>query len=115
MWTLTDSDELVGDFGAVGLWLFNAGLWTQLSGVNADYVTSANLDGTGGKEIAGDFGATGLWLWNAGAWTQLSGVNADYVTAGNTRTGPEEWTWSAISGRRGYGCGAAAPGPNSVG
>ncbi len=70
------------DLGAAGLWLNNGGSWTQLSGVNADQVTTANLEGTGLAEIIGDFGASGLWLWKAGGWTQLSGANADYVTSG---------------------------------
>ena len=77
----------VGDFGAVGLWLWNAGAWTQLSGVNADYVAAGTW--AGGQFLIGDFGATGLWQWK-GAWTQLSGVNADFVITADTDNDGED-------------------------
>ncbi len=57
-------DEIVGDFGSTGLWLCDAGVWTQWSGVNAEYMIAADIDGNGSQEIATDFGTLGLWLWN---------------------------------------------------
>ena len=54
--------------------------WTQLSGVNADYVTGNDFDGNGSDDVIGDFGATGLWLYDHDSWTQISGVDADYMT-----------------------------------
>ena len=82
------SESLVGDFGATGLWKWTitgwppynplTATWTQLSGVNADYVVIGNPDPAPGEEIFGDFGPTGLWLWTGGVWSILSGVNAEY-------------------------------------
>ncbi|OGD17728.1 MAG: hypothetical protein A2W03_07240 [Candidatus Aminicenantes bacterium RBG_16_63_16] len=74
-------DEVVGGFGATGLWLWKAGAWTQLSGVAADYAAARRTGGSGGRDLVGDFGATGLWLRQAGAWTQLSGRDADHLIA----------------------------------
>ena len=77
----TGGDELAGDFGAFGLWLYGGGTWQVLSGVNPDGVVAADVDGSGSQEIAGDFGTTGLWLYGSGAWQILSGVNPDAVIA----------------------------------
>jgi hypothetical protein len=81
-------DEIVGDFGATGLWHCEGGLWTGsgftwtiLSGANADFMIRADVDGNGTDEIVVDFGTLGLWLWNGGVWTQLSGVNPEYILA----------------------------------
>ena len=60
-----------------------SGAWTQMSGVNADFVITANIDGDTDDEIAGDFAATGLWLWNNGAWTILSGANVEFMIRGD--------------------------------
>ena len=35
---------------------------TQLSGVNPEYLVSANFDGDAAAEILVDFGALGVWL-----------------------------------------------------
>ena len=77
----TGGDELAGDFGSTGLWLYGGGTWLQLSGVNPDGVVAADVDGNGSQEIVGDFGTTGLWLDNGGSWQILSGVNPDAVIA----------------------------------
>ncbi len=77
----TGGEELAGDFGPVGLWLYGAGSWRALSGVNPDSVTAADIDGNGTQEIVGDFGPTGLWLYSGGTWQILTGVNPDVVIA----------------------------------
>ncbi len=63
--------EIIGDFGAVGLWYWSAGAWIQLSGVNVENMAIGSK--TAGGFLAGDFGATGLWIWDA-AWIVLTGV-----------------------------------------
>ncbi len=35
------ADELVADFGAIGLWYYNNDTWTQLSGLNVEGIISA--------------------------------------------------------------------------
>ena len=77
------SDDVVGAFGLTGLWSFDGTTWTQLSGLAAEYVVSADTDGDGDYAIVGDFGTTGMWLVDGGAWTQLSGLNPDYLMAGD--------------------------------
>ena len=82
----TDNDavgEVVGDFGPLGLWLWNAGVWTELSALDADLLAKADTDGAGGEEVVADFGGLGLWLWKAGVWSQISGAHAENVVAGN--------------------------------
>ena len=70
------TDEIVIDFGAGGLWVWNDGPWSQISVMDPEYMLSADTNGDGAKEILADFGASGLWMWN-GAWTQISEDNPD--------------------------------------
>ncbi len=72
-------EEIIGDFGLTGLWVWTGGTWSILSGVNAEYFVWTDIDGNWVDEIAVDFGAMGLWFWDAGAWTQISGVNPEYL------------------------------------
>jgi hypothetical protein len=76
-------DEVVGDFGALGLWLRVGDSWAELSGVNAESLVSADVDGDGVAEVAAGFGNLGLWLWNGGVWAQLSGLSPDSMLAGD--------------------------------
>jgi hypothetical protein len=75
----TPGEEIIGDFGPTGLWLWTSGLWSILSGANPEYFVWIDIDGNWIDELAVDFGAMGLWFWDAGAWTQISGVDADYL------------------------------------
>ncbi len=70
------ADEIVADFGATGLWYYDNGSWSQISGLNADSIIGALTINTADDEIVADFGATGLWYWDGINWFQLSGVNA---------------------------------------
>ena len=54
---MTAPREFVGDFGSVGLWLWNGGTWTMLSAFDADVLAKANVDGLGGGEIIAGFSA----------------------------------------------------------
>ncbi len=76
-------DEIIGDFGALGLWLNDGGSWTVLSGARTDAIVPADTDADGAAELASGFGALGLWLWDGGAWTQLSGAGPDSMLAGD--------------------------------
>jgi hypothetical protein len=81
--TETDGDQEVAvDFGANGLWLFDgtSGSWTQLSGLDPDFMVAGDPNGLGYKNtLAVDFGVKGLWLYAAGtgSWTQLSVFSPD--------------------------------------
>ena len=78
----TANDEIIGDFGALGLWTWSyssyPGSWTQISGLNAEWAFAADDDDDTHQEIFVDFGTTGLWHWdNDGPlWTQYTGLNA---------------------------------------
>ena len=76
-------NELVVDFGTIGLWRMAAAGATMMSGVNGDDFIAVNSDASADSEVAADFGTIGLWLWNSGAWSQLSGVNAESMAAVN--------------------------------
>ena len=34
---VSGDEEILADFGATGLWIYDLGGWTQLSAANADY------------------------------------------------------------------------------
>lgn len=107
-------DDIVADFGSVGLWLWSAGGWSSITGVNPDGMIAADTDGDNKDEVVVDFGAVGLWIWDDGTWTQLSGVNADGMIAadadgdGKSEVGGDfgatglwlwnEGTWTQLSG-----------------
>lgn len=76
-------DEAAVDFGTAGIWLYNAGGWSQISTANPDSLLAADVDSDAAAELIADLGASGLWLWNAGAWSMLSGVNAETMAAGD--------------------------------
>ena len=80
-------DEVIVDFGAVGLWVMEGigasydSTWNLISGVNPGWIISAKFVSGGGEAVLGDFGSLGLWKWTyngyPGTWVQLSGVNPD--------------------------------------
>ncbi len=78
------SDEFAIDFGAGGAYMWNAGVWSQLTSNNPENMVPFDIDGNGDKEIAADLGSLGLWMWNGGAWSQLSVNNAEYLIAADT-------------------------------
>jgi len=75
-----ENDEIMVDFGSLGLWYYNAGVWTQMSGVNPEGMISATLLNVNDDELVVDFGSLGLWMiWDPATvtWYQLSGVDPD--------------------------------------
>ncbi|OGD21619.1 MAG: hypothetical protein A2W03_16890 [Candidatus Aminicenantes bacterium RBG_16_63_16] len=77
------TDEIAMDFGTVGGWMWNNGVWTPLTASDPESMIAADVDGNGQDEIAADLGTGGLWLWQGGVWTQLSGANVECLTAGD--------------------------------
>ncbi len=73
-------DEIVVDFGDLGIWIYEQMVWHQISGENPDWVQAAALDGSPGAEVVVDFGTRGLWRWARsgypGDWRQVSGNDA---------------------------------------
>ena len=47
--------EIFSDFGALGLWFWNNGTWTQVSGLNTEFMVPADTDGNGKDELIGDW------------------------------------------------------------
>ena len=76
------TEEVAIDFGTGGAWIWDSGVWSQLSPSNPEGMISANTDGDADAEIIADLGANGLWLWNGG-WSQISGVNVDLMASGD--------------------------------
>ncbi len=110
------ADEVVADFGAIGLWYYNDGNWTQLSGLDPEGIIAARTKDPLDDELVADFGAIGLWYWDGLDWTQLSGVNAegliavdddgggtdeiqvDFGALGVWRFQFDDWAWLQYSG-----------------
>jgi hypothetical protein len=55
-------DEVVGDFGALGLWSNNGGVWNVLAGSDAEHMIVIDREPDGAHEIVADFGASALWI-----------------------------------------------------
>ncbi len=115
------ADELYADFGASGLWYYNNGAWTQVSGLNPQGMISVTAISATDDELIVDFGATGLWYADQGIyWSQLSGANADgmfatdddndgkdeiqvdFGTLGVWHFDPDTWAWIQFSGLNPY-------------
>ena len=58
--------EITGDFGPDGIWTWDAGTWSRLSGQNPEVMAAADTDGDSAVELVADLGVFGVWLWNGG-------------------------------------------------
>jgi hypothetical protein len=68
---------MIEDFGTTGIWvdgvwLYNNGSWSQVSGSDASVIVPANTDADPAQELVLDFITLGVWVWNGGAWLQIS-------------------------------------------
>jgi hypothetical protein len=59
-------DELALDFGVAGLWDYDGGSWTLISGSSPE-----DMAGWSGG-LAMDFGASGVWSYDGAAWSPIS-------------------------------------------
>ena len=89
-------EEIVGDFGALGVWLYDHPNWTCLTDLNPEALLIQDHDGDGVDELVGDFGIqwakpefSGLWLWDGGALTHLNWNNAVKIISANTDARPD--------------------------
>ena len=115
------ADELYADFGSSGLWYYDNGGWTQVSGLNPQGMICVTAIAASDDELIVDFGATGLWYADAGtSWFQISGANADgmfatdddndgvdeiqvdFGTLGVWHFDPDNWAWIQMSGLNPY-------------
>jgi hypothetical protein len=79
-------DDLVGDFGARGLWVLPGGAtaWVRLHSADPGGFASGDFDASGRDDLAVDFDATGLWTrYNNATWTRLHTGNAEGLAAAN--------------------------------
>jgi rhodanese-related sulfurtransferase len=94
---------LFSDFGEKGLYVYDGGLWTGLTGWNAENMLVWN------RRLAADFGDHGLYLFDGSSWLGLTEWNAEnmlvwddklvadfgehglYVYNGSSWTGLTEW------------------------
>ncbi len=77
-------DEMAMDFGALGAWIYDKGIWFQITTIDPDNMIPSDGDGDGIKEIALDLGPWGLWMWDFGVWTPLDPNNPEYLIAADT-------------------------------
>jgi hypothetical protein len=77
-------EKLIGDFGAMGLWLWSysdyPGTWVQASGLDSSWAFAVDDDGDTKQEIYVDFGTTGLWRGDIDgpSWAQVSALDASH-------------------------------------
>jgi hypothetical protein len=78
-------DEVVADFGGLGIWVYEQLTWHQISGTNPDWILAVSLDEFPGKEVIADLGDQGIWRWAhsgyPGDWRQISGNNPLWAVA----------------------------------
>ena len=77
------AEEAAVDFGANGVWMFNGGVWTQLTPNNPESMIAADLQNDGEDEIIADMAALGLWVWGGGVWANLTTYNPEGLLAGD--------------------------------
>ena len=77
-----NTNEIVGDFGALGIWLYH-GIWTKISGGNPEELVALDLNGDLTDEIVGDFSGLGIYLYNGSSWSKISSNNAEKLFAGD--------------------------------
>jgi hypothetical protein len=78
-------DEIIVDFGGLGLWVYEQMAWHQISSLNPDWILPVFLGGAPNTAIIADLGSSGLWRWRysgyPGEWKQLSGSDAMWALA----------------------------------
>ena len=81
IWTGVEPDrQIICDFGSLGVWIWDGGVWTQISGANPDRIIGAKRFLSGGESLIGDFGSMGIWEWDAEwGWFQMTGQNPSYM------------------------------------
>ncbi len=77
------AEEAAVDFGTAGVWILNAGVWTQLTPNNPESLIAADLQNDGDDEIIVDMADLGLWVWDGGAWANLTTYNPEGLLAGD--------------------------------
>ena len=74
------SDEIIGDFGGLGLWQYDGGNWTKPNGSDAFFLIRADVNGDGREEVAADFGSLEPWGFGRTApGSKRSGTFAEYL------------------------------------
>jgi hypothetical protein len=76
-------DEIIGDFGSLGLWMWEPGAssdfpgtWTELSGANAVWEFGTDENGDGVQELYVNFGTLGVWRYSStSGWAMYSALN----------------------------------------
>jgi len=81
----TFKDEVIADFGSLGLWVYEQMVWHQISGTNPEWIMAVRLADAPARRVIVDLGAEGLWKWTysgyPGDWKQISGMNALWAIA----------------------------------
>jgi len=79
--------DLVIDFGAIGLWArMNDATWQKLNNSSPDQVVTGDIDGNGTDDIIADFSSTfgGIFVKrNQGGWSQLHNSTPDMMAVGD--------------------------------
>ena len=80
------ADEIACDFGSLGLWIYDSGVWRQLSTYNPEAMISVTWGSATDDELIVDFGSLGLWRWDhwgsyPGTWAHWTGVNPGGIFA----------------------------------
>lgn len=109
-------DELLIDFGDLGVWYYKGRPWRQESSLNPETMISVSTVNPSQAEAVLDFGTTGVWFWEAGSWTMLSAADAqgmfavdddadgkeeiqvDFGTLGVWRYDRQDSSWTQLSG-----------------
>jgi hypothetical protein len=76
------ADELYVNFGADGLWSWNAGSWLQEAASYPWDMIPANIDGDAAAEIVVDFGpGIGLYNLDGSVWDLMTMAHAEFLLA----------------------------------
>jgi hypothetical protein len=62
---------LISDFGSLGLYQYDGGVWSKLTPSDAQYLAVYGI------KLVGDFGSGGLWEFDGTSWTKLTSSDAD--------------------------------------
>jgi hypothetical protein len=83
-------DEAAVDFGDMGTWMYDGGVWSQLSGEDVEALATLDIDGSGDDEIVVDSGDGGLLLWDSGSVSQLSSSDVEGLAVGDLDASGDE-------------------------
>ena len=91
------------DFAGYGLWVYSAGVWSQLHPMTVSTMTTADIDGNGKQDLIVTFPGYGVWDYaNGTTWSLIHPFDARRMSTTSfeapllVNSATWDFTWPAV-------------------